>query len=70
MVETDRFVNSLNQNNSIDLPPQERGWDVYSAVAPRVTDLLREACAFPADLRIADLRHAVVRFLARGGRAP
>ena len=61
MVETDRFVGSLKQNNSIDLPPQERGWDVYSAVAPRVTDLLREACAFPADLRIADLRHAVVR---------
>ena len=63
LVETDRVVESLKQNNSIDLPPQERGWDVYSSVAPRVTDLLRETCGFPADLRIADLRHAVVRSL-------
>ena len=36
---------------------------MYSGVAPRAKDLLRETCAFPADLRIANLRHAVVRSL-------
>ena len=53
LVETDGFVESLKQNNSIDLPPQERNWDLYSSVAPLVKDLLQESCAFPADLRIA-----------------
>ena len=62
-METDRFLESLDQNNNISLPPQDRSWDLYSSVAPLVKDLLQESCAFPADLRIADLRHAVVRSL-------
>ena len=63
MVESDRFMERLKQNSSMDMPPQERGWDFYSSVAPRAYDLLRESCAFPADLRIVGLRHGVVRSL-------
>ena len=68
MVETDKFMEGLKQNSSINLPPQERGWDTYASVAPKAYDVLREACALrvpggPAHRRPAACgMRCVVRF--------